>query len=232
MELRLYSPVRCLFAGFWVLASIWSCGCQSDNIFARAKKLGVDLPGEGVGPVKQFVSKGAQVGSSSKQIVFFEWPDGTETVRGKKYDRRRIITVESGKEPYVEFTYSRTEGGKILGIENQHLAFGEYFAQPANLAIGARWRSRDNNESSDCQVVDIKALNIAGHRFDNCTEVHCEQKTTMPDGELFRGKTVSHSCPRIGTVKSESKSSNGKVTIITSSDLESFTWNGTAPSDE
>lgn len=236
--LHRFSPVRVvcyLFAGLSCAASIWGCGGQPGNTAVSlegiAKKVKVSLPPAGVGPVKLFASEAVQDGSSPRRFIYFEWPDGTEELRGQTYDRTKITTVESGGSPFVEFRYSRRDGERIFGIEKRELGFGEYFSRPAHFDVGKRWHSSDKSEDSDCRVVANKALEVGGHHYDQCLEINCKQRTRMPDGELFKGTTTTQRCRGIGVVKLDSESSNGKVTIKISEILESYSWNGAEPSD-
>lgn len=230
--LRRPSPLigACLFAGL-------CCSCAErpvdapGSLEAKAREMRVSLPSVGVGPIKQFAIEGVQSGIPSKRVIYFEWPDGTEELRGRTYDRTKITTVESRSVPFVEFRYQRRDGERILGIEGAELGFGEYFVRPADLTVGKQWRSNDKSEVSDCRVVDAKAVEVGARHYDHCLEIRCEQETTMPDGEVFKGTTITHRCRGIGVVQSRSESSNGRVNIGVYNFLENYSWNGIEPPD-
>ena len=235
-----FRPVRSLpatvtgriLAG-WVCALTLCYGCPADDsgssIEEKAKQVDVDLPPAGVGPLKQFRTLASENGSAPRQVVTFEWPDGTEEIEGRTYNRTRITVVESGRKPTAEFRYSRSEDGKRMAIENARRDFGEYYAGPANLKVGDEWHSRDSSESSDCRVEGYSRLLGVNYNFDKCLQVNCETQTTMPDGVVFKGKTISHSCGELGFITMTSESSNGDVTIKISTSLERYSWNDVEP---
>jgi hypothetical protein len=51
----------------------------------------------------------------------------------------------------------------------------------------------------------------------------------MPDGVIFKGETISHSCGELGFIRMTSESYNGDVTIKISTSLERYSWNGVEP---
>ena len=216
-----------LLAGWCILN--FGCGDPSSNaivdIETKARQFDIALPQAGIGPVKQFATRATQEGSPSRHVVSFEWPDGTEELKGQTYDRTKITIVESDSKPIVVFRYRRRDGKRLMAIEKARLDFGEYFLQPAELKAGEEWHSTDASETSDCRVLDGKDPTVGGGNYDQCLEIRCKQETTMPDGEVFRGETVTLTCEEIGVVKMESESSNGQVTIKITDTLESYSWN-------
>lgn len=222
--------------GAFLLALSGCCGClptpgdePARTIEEQAERLGVVLPPEGVGPVKVSAVESSQTGYPSRQLIYFEWPDGTEEVQGRVYKRRKIITAERGTEPMVDLVYSREEGGKVVSFADKSADFGEFARQPVDLVLGSSWQSRDESEKRDCEVTGIQSFEFEGQTFGECSEIRCEIETTMPDGMVFQGPTVTLQCPTLGVVREVTESSKGEVTIRIRQELESLSWNGAAP---
>lgn len=235
-----YSPVRSLpttvtsrILASLVCASTLCYGCPADDsrssVEEKARQLGVTLPPVGVGPVKQFRTVTSENGRVLPQLVYFEWPDGTEEIGGRTYDRTRITVVERGSKPTVEFRYSRNEGGRRMAIENTQRDFGEYYTGPTNLEVGHEWQVRDWSEVRDCRVEGHSKIFTSNYSFNQCLQTNCEEQTTMPDGVIFKGETISHRCGELGFISLTSESSNGDVTIKISTTLERHSWNGVEP---